>query len=70
MSYRTIREKRIVSVENVSDEDEYNQFDEIPPSISSSINLVNTNDGTPYLCTDNCQNNSMMIPLYTFVIIQ
>ena len=44
--------KRIVGVEGAIDEDEYNQFDEVPPFSSSIMPQVSANDPTPYLRTD------------------
>jgi hypothetical protein len=47
--------KRIVGVENVVEEEEYNQFDEIP-SFDTSFNpqLLGTNK-TPYLRSDHSE---------------
>ena len=42
-------EKRIVGVENVVEEEEYNQFDEIPSFDSSYMPRLLANDKTPYL---------------------
>ena len=41
--------KRIVGVENVVEEEEYNQFDEIPSFDSSYMPRLLANDKTPYL---------------------
>jgi hypothetical protein len=49
--------KRIVGVENVVDEDEYNQFDELPPigvHVSTDDEVV-IPDETCYLREDDCE---------------
>ena len=44
--------RRIVGVQNVVDEEEFNQFDEIPPFATCDLPRLNANDKTPYLRTD------------------
>lgn len=44
--------KRIVGVQNAVDEEEFNQFDEIPPFASCALPRLSVNDKTPYLRTD------------------
>jgi hypothetical protein len=45
--------QRIIGVENTVDEEGFDQFDEIPPFITSMIKLIipSTNEA-PYLCND------------------
>ena len=43
--------RRIVGVHNAVDE-EFNQFDEIPPFATCELPRLNANDKTPYLRTD------------------
>ena len=43
--------RRIVGVQNAVDE-EFNQFDEIPPFATCDLPRLNANDKTPYLRTD------------------
>ena len=42
----------IVGVHNVEDEEEFNQFDEIPLSATYELPHLNANDKTPYLQID------------------
>ena len=44
--------RRIVGVHNAVDEEEFNQFDEIPPFVTCELPRLNANDKTPYLRTD------------------
>jgi len=44
--------RRIVGVHNAVDEEEFNQFDEIPPFATCELPRLNANDKTPYLRTD------------------
>jgi hypothetical protein len=44
--------RRIVGVENAVDEDEYNQFDEVPPLGACIIPKILPSEKTPYLRTD------------------
>ena len=44
--------RRIVGVHNAVDEEEFNQFDEIPPFATCELPRLNANDMTPYLRTD------------------
>ena len=44
--------RRIVGVYNAVDEEEFNQFDEIPPFATCELPRLNANDKTPYLWTD------------------
>ena len=44
--------RRIVGVHNAVDEEEFNQFDEIPPFATCELPRRNANDKTPYLRTD------------------
>ena len=44
--------RRIVGVHNEVDEEEFNQFDEIPPSATCELPRLNANDKTPYLQID------------------
>ena len=41
--------RRIVGVHNAVDEEEFNQFDEIPPFVTCELPRLNANDKTPYL---------------------
>ena len=44
------RKKRwVVGVENVVDEEEYNQFDEVPPFGSCNLPVILESETTPYL---------------------
>ena len=43
--------RRIVGVHNAVDEEEYNQFDEIPTFATCELPCLNANDKTPYLRT-------------------
>ena len=47
--------RRIVGVHNAVDE-EFNQFDEIPPFATCELPHLNVNDKTPYLRTDHNEN--------------
>ena len=44
--------RRIVGVHNAVDEEEFNQFDEIPPFATCELSRLTANDKTPYLRTD------------------
>jgi len=44
--------RRIVGVQNAVDEEEFNQFDEIPPFATCDLPHLNANDKTLYLRTD------------------
>ena len=44
--------RRIVGAHNAADEEEFNQFDEIPPFVTCELPRLNANDKTPYLRTD------------------
>ena len=44
--------RRIVGVHNAVDEEEFNQFDEIPPFATCELPRLNANDKTPYLRTN------------------
>ena len=44
--------RRIVGVQNTVDEEEFNQFDEIPPFATCELSRLTANDKTPYLRTD------------------
>jgi len=44
--------RRIVGVENAVDEEEYNQFDEVPPFGACTIPKILPSEKTPYLRTD------------------
>jgi hypothetical protein len=49
--------QRVVGVDNVEDEEEYNQFDEMPFFVDTTrINIIETNisysNVIPYVCTD------------------
>jgi hypothetical protein len=56
--YVVMPEKRIIGVENVVEEEEYNQFDEIPSfDTSYKPRLLGTNK-TPYLRSDHSEKNS------------
>ena len=41
--------RRVVGVENVMDEEEYNQFDEVPPFGSCNLPVILESETTPYL---------------------
>jgi hypothetical protein len=47
--------KRIVGVENVVEEEEYNQFDKIPSFDTSYKPQLLGNNKTPYLQSDHCE---------------
>jgi hypothetical protein len=54
-TYRLCLEKRIVGIENVVEEEKYNQFDEIPSfDTSYKPQLLGTNK-TPYLRSDHSE---------------
>ena len=45
--------RRIVRVEDVTDEDEYNQFDEVPPfTVDVDISVLCDSEQPPYVRTD------------------
>jgi len=44
--------RRIVGVHNAVDEEEFNQFDEIPPFATCELSRLNANDKTSYLQID------------------
>ena len=44
--------RRIVGVHNAVDEEEFNQFDEIPLFATCELSRLNANDKTPYLRTN------------------
>ena len=44
--------RRIIGVHNAVDEEEFNQFDEIPPFATCELPRLNANDKTPYLRTN------------------
>ena len=44
--------RRVVGVENVVDEEEYNQFDEVPPFGSCNLPVILESETTPYLRSD------------------
>ena len=44
--------RRIVGAHNAVDEEEFNQFDEIPPFATCELLRLNANDKTSYLRTD------------------
>ena len=44
--------RRSLGVQNTVDEEEFNQFDEIPPFATCELPRLNANDKTPYLRTD------------------
>ena len=44
--------RRIIGVQNAVDEEEFNQFDEIPPFATCDLPHLNANDKTLYLRTD------------------
>jgi hypothetical protein len=44
--------RMIVGVHNAEDEEEFNQFDEIPLSATCELSRLNANDKTPYLQID------------------
>ena len=41
--------RRVVGVENIVDEEEYNQFDEVPPFGSCNLPVILESEKTPYL---------------------
>ena len=41
--------RRVVGVENVVDEEEYNQFDEVPPFGTCNLPVLLDSEKTPYL---------------------
>ena len=43
------RKRRVVGVKNVVDEEEYNQFDEVPPFGSGNLPVILESETTPYL---------------------
>ena len=49
--------RRIIGVHNAVDEEEFNQFDEIPPFATCELPRLNANDKTPYLRTDHNKKN-------------
>ena len=44
--------RRIVGAHNAADEEEFNQFDEIPPFATCELSRLTANDKTLYLRTD------------------
>ena len=46
------RKRRVVGVENVVEEEEHNQFDEVPPFGSCNLPVILESETTPYLRSD------------------